>query len=304
MNVCAALRLSLHHDRSLGLRIAIALPGFWERKGLFTEARVWLEALAEPLDETIERETPLDAWRAVTALGFSNLWTGDSARACALFRRALAMGRSQNDLRIISKSLNNLGCALLEMREQDEAKGVLEEALALKEGREDAWSIGSTVGNLGIAFRICGDYSNALKCHQRARRLFNSIGDAWGEIEELNLIGDVYRDRSEHRKAASYYAASLEANVDSIRTAVAHSFEGLVAVATTRREFRRAAVLAGAVKRIRAEMGQPEPLHAAASFEEACAAARVSLGDSSFDSALKCGAEMTLPDAIETACTE
>lgn len=302
MNVCIALRWSLKHGRSLGLRIAIALPGFWERKGLFTEARAWLESLAEPLDVTIEREAPLDAWRAVTALALSYYWTGNSTRACALHRRALAMGRAQNDLGMISKSLNNLGIALLDMRQQDEARDVLEEALALKEGRDGAWSIGATVGNLGIALRICGEFGKALKCHQQARRLFNSIGDAWGEVGELNLIGDVYRDRREYRKAASYYTASLEANVEGFRIAVAHSLEGLVIVAARLRTFRRAAVLAGAVTRLRGEIGRPESPSRAV-FDRACAATRASLGDSSFDYELKVGAEMALSDAIEAAAT-
>jgi predicted ATPase len=303
MNICAALRWSVKDDRSLGLRIAFALLLFWERKGLYAEARAWLQALVEPLDATVERETPLDAWRAITALGLSHYWTADSTRACALHRRALAMARSQNDSDMISKSLNNLGIALLDISQHTEARHVLEEALALKEGREDAWSIGTTVGNLGIALRVCGDYGKALKCHQRARSLFRSIGEAWGEIGELNFIGDVYRDRGEYRKAASHYVASLKANVEGIRTPVTHSLEGLVAVAAMRREFRRAAVLAGAVTRIRGETGQPESPSAAASFAKACAAARRSLGDAAFKDALKFGAEMALVDAIEAART-
>lgn len=302
MNICTALRWAVTHDRFLGLRIALALPGFWERKGLFAEARAWLETLAEPLGETIELEGPLDAWRTVTALALSYHWTGDNDRACALHRQALAMARSLSNSGLISKSLNNLGIALLALRRQGEARRVLEQALALKEGRDDAWSIGSTVGNLGIALRMAGEYAKALKCHRRARSLFHSIGDECGEIEELNLIGDVYRDRRDHRKAASHYAASLEANVEGIRTAVAHSLEGFVAIAAVRREFRRAATLAGAVTRIRREIGQPDPL-AAANFEKACAAARASLGDLCFEDALKVGAEMAVPAAIEAART-
>jgi predicted ATPase/DNA-binding XRE family transcriptional regulator len=301
MNIGTALRWSVQDDRSLGRRIALALLLFWERKGLYAEARSWLQALVEPLDETVKRETAPDAWRAVTALGLSHYWTADSARACALHRRALAMARSQNDSGMISKSLNNLGIALLDVRQKEEARHVLEEALALKDGREDAWSIGTTVGNLGNALRLCGDYGKALKCHQRARSLFRSIGEAWGEIGELNFIGDVYRDRGEYRKAASHYGASLRANVEGIRTAAAHSLEGLVAVAAARREFQRAAVLAGAVGRIRSETGQPESPSAAATFEKACAAARRSLGDASFEDALEFGAEMALAEAIEAA---
>lgn len=300
-NISAALRWSVERDRRLGLRLALLLLPFWQRNGLYADARAWLEALAEPLESTIEGEQPLDAWRTVTALALSFYWTADSDRACAFHRRALAMARSWNEPRAIAMSLNNLGIAMLEPGKAFEARELLQESLALKEGRDDAWSIGSTVGNLGVALRLCGEYDEALKCHRRARRLFRSLGSLWGDVAELNYIGDIYCDRREYRRAARYYAASLEGNAEGIRTSVAHSFEGLVAIAARRGRFRLAALLAGTVRRIHDETGQPESPSASGRFAEACAAARASLGDASFEEAFKVGAEMSLRDAIEAA---
>ncbi len=298
-NVCAALRWLAENDRSLGLRLALLLPGFWERKGMYSEALTWLEALVDPLDETVRREDPMLAWRAINALALSYYWTADAEQACALNEQGLAMARCMGDPGLTAKSLNNLGIALIEVGEADRAREALEDSLAIKEGREDAWSIASTVGNLGIALRICREYEAALSCHQRARDLFRSIGDTWGEIGELNFIGDVYCDCREYGKAASCYAKSLEANSEGIRTSVAHSLEGLVTVAARRLEFRRVAVIAGAINRIRSEAGQPESPSTAARFEKACAAARTSLGEPSFVHAFNDGAEMSLVDSIE-----
>jgi predicted ATPase/DNA-binding XRE family transcriptional regulator len=300
-NVRAALRWSLDNDRCLGLRIAIALPEFWERKGLYDEPREWLEALMDPLEQTIEREDPMVAWHAVNALGLSYYWTEDAKRACALHERALAMTRDWNDPGTTAKSLNNLGIALLDAGEPEQARRVLEESLELKEGRDDPWSIGSTVGNLGTALRACGDHELALKCHRRAHDLFRSIGDTWGEIGELNYIGDVYWDRREYGKAASCYASSLEANVEGIASSISHSLEGLVIVAAARHDFRNAAVLAGAIDRLWDETGRSVPRPAVEGFEQAHAAARAALGDSSFDEAWNDGTEMSLVDAIAVA---
>jgi predicted ATPase/transcriptional regulator with XRE-family HTH domain len=296
MNLSAALRWASERDRPLGLRLALLLLEFWERKGCYAEARRWLEALAAPLEETIAREDPTTSWRAVTALALSCYWTADSQRSCALHERALTIARSRNDASATAKSLNNLGIALLDCGQAQRARQVLEESLALKEGRDDAWSIGSTVANLGIALRLSGDYRQALRCHRQARKLFRSVGDTWGEIGELNFIGDVYFDRREYRKAESCYAASLEANTEGIRTSVAHSLEGLMAIAAQRRRFGRAAFLAGTVARIRSETGQPESPSDAGRFREACAAARASLGDSAFEESLRAGAEMSLAE--------
>ena len=190
MNICAALRWSVDNDRSIGLQLALALPEFWERKGLYAEARRWLEALLDPIDATIEREDPIVAWRAVNALALSYYWTAEAKRACCIPpERALAMTRSYDDPSMTAKSLNNLGIALLETGEAEQARSVLEEALAIKEDREGAWSVASTVGNLGIALRMCREYKQALKCHERARELFRSIADAWGEARRAEFPG-------------------------------------------------------------------------------------------------------------------
>jgi tetratricopeptide (TPR) repeat protein len=239
------------------------------------------------------------AWRAMNAFGLSCYWSSDAPRACTLHQRALAMTRDWNDPSTTAKSLNNLGIALIDANQPERARRVLEESLSLKEGREDPWSIGSTVGNLGIALRMCGDYEAAIRCHRRAHELFRSIGDSWGEIGELNFIGDVYCDRRDYRDAASCYARSLEGNTEGIRPAIAHSFHGLVTIAASRLEFRRAATLAGAIDRIWSETGRSESPSGAVRLASTCAAARASLGNSSFEEAWNDGAAMSLLDAVE-----
>jgi hypothetical protein len=146
---------------------------------------------------------------------------------------------------------------------------------------------------------MVGEHGLALQCHQRARNLFRSIGDGWGEVEELNYIGDVYCDGGEQRKAASCYASSLEANVEAIRPSVSHSLEGTVTIAARAHAFRHVALLAGAINRIWNQTGRCESRLTAIGFEQACANARAFLGDSAFDNAWHDGAGMSLADAIE-----
>jgi tetratricopeptide (TPR) repeat protein len=301
LNVCAALRWCVEQDRPLGLRLALSLTEYWERKGLQADARKWLETLTDPLEETLKGEEPLFWWRVVTALALSCYWTADNQRACALHRRTLAIARSLDDPVAIAKSLNNLGIALLAMGEAREARNALEEALAIKEQRSDAWSLGSTVANLGDALGACNDYEGALQYHQRAHNLFRSVGDQWGEIGELNNIGDLHLRRRDYREAAACYVASLEANGEGIRIEAVHSLEGLVAIAASKRSYRRVALLAGTVTRMHGETGRTLSQFAAAKFATACATARASLGNSLFEETSKTGTEMSLVDAIEIA---
>jgi predicted ATPase/transcriptional regulator with XRE-family HTH domain len=306
MNICAALRWSVDHDHSLGLLLALALTEFWERKGLYTDARSWLEALTDPLEETLGRVEARLAWRAATALALSCQWTGDFRRACALNRRALAAARTLDDPLAIAKSLNNLGNALFHVGEARESRDALEESLAIKErcddgqGSDNTWSLASTVANLGISLGICGEHEEALRLHERARNLFRSVGDQWGEVGQLNNIGDVHRARGDFHEAAACYAASLEANVEGIRSEIAHSLEGLVVAASSERRFRQAAMLAGAVKRIRCETQRPRP-SSSVNIDQACAIARASLGAAQFEEAFEAGAKMPLVDLVEAA---
>jgi predicted ATPase/DNA-binding XRE family transcriptional regulator len=303
-NICAALRWSVQYDRPLGLRLALSLTEFWERRGLYTDARSWLEALTDPLPETLGRVEARLAWRAATALALSCQWTADYQRACALNRRALAAARTLDDPLAIAKSLNNLGNALFHVGEIRESRDALEESLAIKErrengqGRDNTWSLASTVANLGISLGICGEHEKALRLHQRARDLFRSVGDQWGEVGQLNNIGDVHRARGDFGEAAACYAASLEANGEGIQAEIAHSLEGLVVVASSEGKFRQAALLAGAVKRIRSETQRPRP-STSVEIDQACATARASLGDAQFEAASEAGAEMALVDLIE-----
>jgi predicted ATPase/transcriptional regulator with XRE-family HTH domain len=306
MNICAALRWSVEHDRPLGLRLALALTEFWERKGLYSDARSWLEALTDPLEETLGRVEARLAWRAATALALSCQWTGDGRRACALNRRALAAARTLDDPLAIAKSLNNLGNALFHIGEARESRDALEESLAIKErchneqGRGNTWSLASTVANLGISLGVCGEHEEALRLHERARNLFRSAGDQWGEVGQLNNIGDVHRARGDFREAAACYAASLRANAEGIWAETAHSLEGLVVVASSERKFRQAALLAGAVKRIRSETQRPRP-STSVNIDQACAIARASLGGAQFDRLAAAGAETSLADLLEAA---
>ncbi len=309
MNICAALRWSVEHDRPLGLGLAVPLTEFWERKGLYADARSWLEALTNPLEETLAQLDARLAWRAATSLALSYQWTSDGRRACAVNRHALAAARALDDPLAIAKSLNNLGNALLDVGEAREARDALEESLAIKErcvnqaGRDNTWSLASTLANLGIALSACGEHQEALRLHERARSLFRAVGDQWGEIGQLNNIADTHRAHGDFREAAVCYAASLGANTEGIRAEIAHSLEGLVVVASIEGKFRQAAMLAGAVKRVRSETQRPPP-SSSVDISRACAIARNSLGDPQFEEACEAGAKMALADLIEAARTD
>jgi tetratricopeptide (TPR) repeat protein len=188
---------------------------------------------------------------------------------------------------------------LLSSGEYQQARRALEESFGLKSGHEDAWSVSTTLGNLGLTLRLCGEFDAALDCHTRALNMFKSIGDTWGELGELNFMADVHRDRHEYAQAARLYASSLDANAERIRSAVSDSLNGLGSIAASRGQYRRVAVLAGAVESIRSETGGSDPIVDGPLPQSTTASARASLGSALFEEARAEGGALSVAEAIE-----
>jgi predicted ATPase/Tfp pilus assembly protein PilF len=301
-NIRATLRWTVAHDRSLGFRLALnALRVFWERRGYLAEARSWVEALVEPLDRSIAREDPRMMWDVLTLLAISYASAGDAKRACELFEETLRVGRGLNDEKLVARTLNNFGKALVDAGDLDRSRAMLEESLAIKRRLDTPWSIASTLGNLGVALRVSGKYEDALARLHEALELFRSADDRWAVLVVLKCIADVYRDQREYVASARSYAESLDASVNGFKSFAPDSFEGLAVIAAFQGRGRQGAVLGGAADAIHKETGHSISRVDRPLFDEACACARQAIGSRAFEEAWSEGATLPLQEATEVA---
>jgi non-specific serine/threonine protein kinase len=128
-NLRSALRWTLDHEPAeSGLRATAAMFRFWERQGLSSEGRTWLEqALAHAGDDA----PPKYHGRVLSALANFYWRGGEPARARPLTRRALELARAAGDTRGEAWALFSLGMIAYFLDESDVAVGYLETCLPL-----------------------------------------------------------------------------------------------------------------------------------------------------------------------------
>jgi non-specific serine/threonine protein kinase len=128
-NLRAALHWTLDHAPSeMGLRATAGMFRYWERRGLSSEGRDWLEqALARAGDEA----PPKYHGRVLSALASFYWRGGEPARARPLSEQALALARSAGDVRGEAWALFSLGMIAYFLGESDSAIRYLETCLPL-----------------------------------------------------------------------------------------------------------------------------------------------------------------------------
>src|SRR5262249_59536530 len=81
-------------DRTLGLQLATALRRFWQRRGSYSEGRVWLEELLARDDAPSDIVAMAARERALHAAAWLVSDQHDFARAMQLFEQSIALRRA------------------------------------------------------------------------------------------------------------------------------------------------------------------------------------------------------------------
>ena len=122
----------------------------------------------------------------------------------------LAATRRCGDQHAEAVTLNNLGVALYDLRQLEEAAECYQRAEALFDQVENLRGLASAVSNLGNSYYKLLRLSEAVDCFNRALEIRREIGDRWGEGITLNNLGEVYRDLHQPDKAVQYIKQALE----------------------------------------------------------------------------------------------
>jgi Flp pilus assembly protein TadD len=129
-------------------------------------------------------------------LGFAYGMTGDRAREIAEYRKAAALGLRQWDLYL------NLGRALIEAGNFDEASNVLNTAVVLAPGRPESHY------NLGLAYERRGMFAAARDELQASLRLDPKQPDA------RNMVGLVYAEEGDYSHAREVWSGLARTEPD------------------------------------------------------------------------------------------
>lgn len=130
--------------------------------------------------------------------GIIHAYLNEFGTAEQFLRQALAINRSQKNLKSVAANLNNL--CLFEGNFEDKL-GFINEAIVINKNLNSQWSLGENYNNMGKQYFYAKQYNNALQALQKAYEVANSIGAKELICDNYEYSSWVYEALGDHKNA-------------------------------------------------------------------------------------------------------
>jgi predicted ATPase/class 3 adenylate cyclase len=282
-----------------GLRLAVALWRFWEIRGLLSEGRAVIATLLPLASDRSPARI-----RATTLAAFMAMLQGAMEEARTLAEQVLAPARELGDplaLVFMSASLVN---SARDRAELESAVALVEECCAVSRAAGSWFGAATALFFLGQVALATGDYRQAEALYHESLALVRDTGDRWTIAHPVARLGHLALLRGDYEQATARCRESLAARRDLQH---ARGIPEVVAelgwIAAAQGQAARAAQLLGAADVLRERAGTVVLPAFQSDHDRAVAAARASLGDTSFEASWAVG--RALPErTIEYALAE
>jgi predicted ATPase/transcriptional regulator with XRE-family HTH domain len=318
-NIRSALSWWIENEQpEAGPQLAYALHEFWLWRGLYTEARSWLERLLD-LDQRHREQTGTPAVSpALSAAALDQLGTfasrqGDYQQARAALEACAALRRELGQQTPLAPTLAMLGLVLWCTGEPDQATTVLEESrrLLAESDRRDQdacdWAA-MTLRNLGIVARSQQQYARAADLFQKSVGWCRSVEVLHGYSLARSLchLGRTEFLQGQLESAIAHFRESLAIMRDGgiVGHNLADCLDWLAATAGQRRRPVQAALLFGAADAQWKASGAVRYAPDRPQYERDQASVRAQLEPAAFTAAWAEGDELTADQAISFALQE
>ncbi len=335
-NLRAALEWFLTHGAvEEGLRLAGALPYFWDSRGYVSEGRRWLDRALAAADRDVPPAVKAkarygagelavaqrDFQRAMTFLDESRVLfqvAGDEAGVtCAIrkqgtifrlqddpeqarlrFEEALVLSRRRGDTREIALSLNGLGALAADQGRFEVAMPLFEEALSLLRELGATTPTTMVLVNLGQTARRMGDHHRAMVLISEALTSARRVGDTFRVAVALFGLAELVAERGDERRAIALLQECLvvlHARKDWL--GMAEPLVSLAKLAEAHGPPERTVRLLGAAAMFREAGGLP----AETAEGDQAKYLRAVLGEAAYSVAWEAGRALTLVEAVTEA---
>ncbi len=134
----------------------------------------------------------------------------DFDNAIVYLRKAVELGRAQDDNNRVAHSLMTLGNCYKALKDIDAAQAAYDECLELGEEYGYDNILAGTYNNLGSLSRIKGDFTAAMQYYKRAVDANLKSGNKLWLSYNYNNMGTLYDQKEQFPLALSYYKKSLQ----------------------------------------------------------------------------------------------
>jgi len=158
-----------------------------------------------------EAKDPRGVVAALHNIGVTHFRKHDYAPAIQAFERALANRKTEDRLGR-AKTLNSLGLALSEARQESQGLRALSEALDIFQTLNSQRYVAATLDSIGSVYKNLGDHSTALSHYHRSLVIWFQLGDREGERVTLGNLGLLHRERQQPEFAIFYLKHAVNAS--------------------------------------------------------------------------------------------
>lgn len=250
-NIRDALQFALGDDPTMALEMAVAMRPVWMFRGMLGEARHWLERVLKATS------TQLSLPRIHALGGFATIafLQGDLSAACSAIAEARHHLEETPDAELGAGIDCIDGYLAVQGGEIDRAAQCFQQALAVATGYEVRTA---SMYYLGWAFEVSGDLDEAMSCFEAALELTKSQGDSIYQSRVLTSVGMGHWLLGEPQKAEPALTEGLRlAQLVGDPLNGAQSLETLAWIASSRHDWRHAAVMMGAADALSRAIGSP-----------------------------------------------
>ena len=246
-NLTSALEFLRASRDPAGLRLAVALVGYWDSAGRVSEWRERLEGLLLAVSGE-----PVVRGRALDGAGWLAFRQSDLVGARALFEAARDELQGVGDSAELARTLSNLAMVSIFSGEVEEARKHLEESLQVGRRAGDQRSVAGAMWVLGLVAFFSGDLDEAEERGRASLQLSEEVGDRKLAAFLEAALGIIALERGRFAEARGRFAIGLEMSVEmGDRMNLALILEAECRLATTTSAWTLALELGGAAAAIR-----------------------------------------------------
>jgi len=286
-------------DSERELRLATALWRFWYQRGHVSEGSERLRAaLAGKGEEpSVAREEGLNRLSKLAS------FQGAYDDAVALAEQALASARKRGDADNVTRSLLNLGFALVVSGDYERAAAIFEELI--EQGSFEPRTRALALLNLSVCLIAKGDHHEARRRQQEGLDLFRKLGSADAVATSLINLGEIELRLGETERAREHLAESVPICLRlGNRHTLAQGIQGLAGVRLAEGDAAGSARLLGASDGLLEEIAVTREASDQAWTERTLEGLRERLAEEELAQGLAAGRALTLDEVVALALRE
>lgn len=205
-NFWAALEWSTGQQTDdTGLRLAVALTGYWHGRGYLTEGREWLERALRLGSEA--GPVYAKALESAARLAFAQ---DDFEPTVTILEKAVPLARAGGDEQALMLSLAWLGHAVWHRGDRSRSATLCAESLALSRSAAPGWASAVALAEVATVAQHEGERERAIPLLEESLAVFRAAGDSAGIARCLQWLGVEAANQGDYAKAAALMQEALE----------------------------------------------------------------------------------------------